>query len=164
MKLATLGASLEALLADFAAELTAAGASVPAVQYVGAGQIPWDAESLTVYLGDIAQGQPGMPTAQSFTSATPINLSATVHVQILRAVSVTEDGIGTINIPPMSAMNADGVQAMNDAGALLQAAIAIFAKYEVTSPGEGFVITSLTPMGPEGGLASVQLTLSVSLS
>jgi hypothetical protein len=162
---ANLGQAAEKLLADFIAELDGLGASIPAECYVASGLIPWDGESLTVSLVSIGQGQPGAPFGGTYVGATATNLTVGISVQILREVPIPQDApSGHVVLPPLSALNAAGMQGFDDAAALATAAINIHAQYLDTDPGEGFSISDLIPLGPEGGLAGVKLSIHLSLS
>ena len=134
-------------------------------QYVAAGIVPFDGESLTVYLGTIDQGQPGAPIGSSFQVAAATVLWATFYVQILReAPALSGGGTAQDLTPDVDVLGEAGLEAMSDAAALTQAAIALHAFYAVTGPGEGFVVGPVGPLGPEGGISGMRIALHVSLS
>jgi hypothetical protein len=163
MKLVGMGSSAEFLLASFATELAGLGVDVPTAQYVGAGEIPWDGESLTIYLSSVAQGFPGAPIGRSLLSTSEIVTTATLQVQLLRIVSVIGDVGGRLELPDEKALNTDGLTAMDDAGALYQAALNIKNKGKMVPLGVDFAILTALPLGPLGGMAGVRLGLDISV-
>jgi hypothetical protein len=164
MQINLLAAGAQGLLNSFATELAALGIDVPPAQYVASGIVAWDGESLTVYLGTIDQGQPGAPIGTSFQVGAATILSATFYVQILRETpALNGEGFAADMTPSPDVLGEAGLMAVGDAGALIQAAIAIHTKYLATGPGEGFKIGPVTPLGPEGGLGGMRLALEVSL-
>lgn len=166
MKIATLGDSMQSLLDLFVEYLPTFNVEVPDSRYVGAGQIPWDGESLTIYLSNITAGQPGAPFGLPMQVASMLSFSATLYVQIIREISNvgTSGGSFGLMLPDTSSMGADGLAAMNDAQGLVRTAVDIFANYYATDPGEGFKIGDVSPLGPEGGLAAMRLALDISLT
>ena len=165
MKLPTLAADAQDLLEQFAQQLDDLGVVVPPSQYVGSGIIAWDGESLTVTLGTIGQGQPGMPIGTTFIPGDVSVMWATFYVQIIRiAPALSGEGFTSDLTPSPETLGGAGQEAVNDGRALVQAAIAIHASYSATGPGEGFVIGPLMPLGPEGGLSAMRLQIDVSLA
>lgn len=162
--LSELPATAEAILAAFAAELKALGISVPGRQYVAPGVITvWDGEQLVVNLQHIPQGQPGAPYPGTY-SPVATNLSAQFAVHLVREVpTIGIDGPLGQQTPTAEEIGDAGQQAMTDAAALMEAAIAIHQAHTLTEPGEGFAIDGVMTMGPEGGLASNRLLLTFSL-
>lgn len=159
MLLADLSDSATALLGNFAAQLNALGVDVPVAQYVGAGTVPWDGESLTVYIGNIGQqleGQAVIPQAQIFRTL--------IYVQIIRAVAgLSDNGGPLLNIPNADDLNESGVTLIGDAAGLMLAAQAIHSEYLDTGQGEDFVIEGVQPIGPEGGFCAMRIGLRVTL-
>ena len=165
MRWANMGQSAADLLGYFIAEFEILGANVPSECYVASGSVPWDGESLTVSFGSIGQGQPGAAFGGTFPAAIPTNMTATMFVQVLREVPIVQDSpSGHVIIPTLAQMTTAGQQGFDDASALATAAIQIHAKYLITDPGEGFVISDVIPIGPDGGLAGVRLSIQVSLT
>jgi hypothetical protein len=141
----------------------------PDLAYIGSGEIPWDDESFTVYLGESDQGQPGQPIGQSVVDVHALNFYAQFYAQLLRPQPVPMDAIGVANtIPTMDEMNDAGLVAMRDADALQNSAVAI--KQQAAHglvpqwiSGTGFVIGPVSPVGPSGGFAAMRIRLDVSL-
>lgn len=163
MKLVGLGESASALLAAFVTELLVIGIDVPEAVYVAPGQIPWDGPSLTISLGYVAIGQPGQPDSQSLISTSQIETTATLYLELIREVSTFGYGSGIVGLPTQEAMDVEGTQALDDAGAMVAAAIAVKASSQIVSLGAGFAIGQCLPIGPEGGLAAMRLELTLSI-
>jgi hypothetical protein len=161
-----LGQSANDLLEAFKEQLALVpNFTLPGNQYVGAGEIPWDKPGLYVYLGDASTGQPGKPETQNIGSSRGIFYRVSFYVMILRVVATfgyfNDGGVSTA---PDAVLNANGTQAVRDAGALLQAAAAIKASDTiVSSQNAGFVVGQLTPLGPQGGMAAMRLLLDFSI-
>lgn len=159
---------MQNLLDDLVSELVGLDVCVPKAQYLSPGGIiPWDEESITVYLGEIQQGQPGHPVATTYLSAIEAQFFARVFAQIVRkqtAVPGSDSFSASANMPSVAQMTADACQAMTDAAGLLTAAQLVHASYLASSPGEGFVVGPLSTLGPDGGLAAVRIALEISLS
>ena len=166
MKLSDLGSSANDLLSAFAEELALIpGFKLEGNRYVGAGEIPWDKPGLYVYAGGGHTGQPGAPQAQNIQSAQGVVFTMSFYVMILRTVATFGYwNDGGINTAPDAVLNANGTQALRDAGALLKCAGIIKKKAEiVTSQSAGFVIGQVTPVGPAGGMAAMRLLLDLSI-
>lgn len=163
MQLATLGASAQALLDAFVTELNALGVNVPDAAYVAPGEIPWDGESLVLSLSEISTGQPGQPIGSSIQSVNAIETFVTLGVELIRPTSTEGYGGGPLGLPSIEDMAEDGVNALNDAGALYQAAINIKGAGLIVSRGAGFVIGQCVPIGPNGGLAAMRLDIALSV-
>ncbi len=163
MKLATMGESAKALLYAFVTELTSLGVDVPDAYYVAPGEIPWDGESLVLSLSDISTGQPGQPIGSSIQTVDAIETTVTLAVELIRPTATEGYLGGPLGLPSIEAMENDGVNALNDAGALYQAAINIKGKGQIVSRGAGFVIGQCVPIGPNGGLAAMRLELALSV-
>ena len=161
-----LGATAEAILNAFATQLELQGVELPKVQYVAPGSmIAWDAPSLTVALETITQGQPGAPFGQTYQIGTVTELSASFGILLIREIpALTSEGSLDDMIPSQFVLDTAGQSILGDAANLVKAAIAIHDKYLITSPGEGFVIGPITPLGPQGGMAGHKLNLEISLS
>lgn len=165
LRLETLGPACSALLQEFASTLKSLGVDVPKAVYVGSGEIPWDGESLTLYLGSVAQGQPGRPFETSDISPSMTVYTATVFIQLLRTVSTFGFGAGPQpNIPKPSVLDREGQRELDDVSALIRAAIAIKKSSKPIPLGEGFSIAGVMPVGPEGGLGATRLQLHLSVS
>lgn len=159
MQLADLPDAASKLLADFTTELTALGVALPDAIYRAPGILAWDGPSLTVYMGPITQGMPGVtqiPPAGSF--------KVMLYVQILRTTAALSDDGDRFVLPDPSDVDSSGADSFGDAAALLMAAQAIHAQYLDSSPGETWIIDSVQPLGPEGGLAAVRVGFEVALS
>ena len=163
MQLIGLGQSAEDLLAAFKTELVACGIELPKMSYIASGEIPWDGESLTLALGTIQQGQPGKNATNSARSPDNIITTATFHVMILRKCAVVGDEGTRLSIPTRAKMNAEGIQAIDDAGALMQAGILIKANQTIVPLGVDMAIGPVLPMGPAGGLKAMSLACEISL-
>lgn len=163
MQLVGLGTAAKAYLDEFAAELANQGIDVPTAQYVAAGEVPWDAESLVISLGGIAQGIPGQGIATSFRSASEAISVATFAIELIRTVSTSGYGGGVLGLPDEYAMDNEGVSALNDAGAMVQSAILLKSKGIPVALGVDYAIGQCLPIGPLGGLAAVRLEIAVSI-
>ena len=172
MKATSIVEAATSLLALFVAQLTtvsldpANAFTLPQAQFVAPGSdVSWDSESLTVWLQDIGQGQPGAQFSGTYMPASVTNLYATFNVQILRAVAGLSGGGGIDQMmPEPEALMASALVTLNDAEQLLKAAVAIHANYSFTGPGEGYVIGPITPVGPEGGLVGTRCPIQVSVT
>jgi hypothetical protein len=152
-----------ALLAAFIKQLEAHGVTLPERQYIAPGTIPvWDGEQLVINLQDVQRGQPGAPVAQT-TLPVPTVLAAQFSIQLVRVVPALTDGGLEMAIPEASTIGQSGVQAIGDADALMEAAIAVQEAHTATEAGMGFAIGPLMTLGPEGGCAAVMLKVTISL-
>jgi hypothetical protein len=133
-------------------------------QYVGAGEIPWDKPGIYVYMGGGQTGQPGTPQTTSVVSTSAITMSVSFYVMIIREVATFGYwSDGGINTASDDILNANGIQAIDDAGALIQAALAIKNDATLVQRAAGFVIGQCTPVGPQGGMAAMRLQLDLSV-
>ena len=167
MRYVGMGDSAKTLLDAFASQLVANDQNfpLPGSRYVGAGEIPWDGEGLYVYLAGGFTGQPGQPVATNIVSVNAMTYAVSFYVMLVRGVSSfgywNSDGLA---IPDDVNLEAEGIQAVNDAGALVQAAIDIKDSGLIVRNGQtGFVIGQVTPVGPQGGLAAMRLQLDLSV-
>jgi hypothetical protein len=166
VRLSALGESVSELLDAFIEQLNAIpGYLMPPSSYVGAGEIPWDGPGLYVYLGSTGVGQPGAPQSQNIPSTKAIFQTIAVYVMIIRPASTF--GYGSSEMPMNVSdeqLNAEGIQLITDAGALIQAALNIKKAHQIVSaPQAGFVIGPIIPIGPLGGMAAMRLTLELSV-
>lgn len=150
------------ILSAFSAQLEAQAVDLPERQYVSPGNIAvWDGEQLVVNLQDVLQGQPGAPYAGTYGPGSE-NLSAQFSVAIVRKIPVVSSGRGP-KIPSAKKISEAGFEAMEDAEALVKAAVAIHSTNAITGLGQGFSIDPCSTLGPEGGLAATRLLLTISL-
>jgi len=166
VRLSALGTSVSELLDAFIEELAKIpDYFMPPNQYVGAGEIPWDGEGLYVYLGATGVGQPGQPQTQNIPSTKAVFTTIGVYVMIIRPASTFGYGSGESPLPASDTqLNAEGIQLITDAGALIKAALAIKKNHQIVSaPQAGFVIGPIVPIGPLGGLAAMRLYLELSV-
>ena len=163
--LANLPQTAQLLLSLFEAQLTKQGVKIPERVYVPPGALPvWDGEQLTVSLMGIGQGQPAAQEPQSFIPQA-VNYYATFSVNLVRAITmISTEGFITGEIPTAAQMGADGAVLLADAAALIQATSAVHTAYTLTTPGEGFAMEGLMPIGPAGGLAGMRVLLSFSVN
>jgi hypothetical protein len=163
--LADLPGVAEQLLQDFAAQLTEQGVTLPPRQYRTPGaMVPWDGEQFTVSLIGIDQGQPG---GQVTVTVVPqaLALYAQFSLNLVRKVAILNvESFAASQVPSAAALDSSGEQLISDAQQLILAASQLHLRYQVTGPGEGFVIGPLQPVGPEGGLAGSRLLVGLSLS
>lgn len=162
MKLVGLGDSCKSFLDAFATQL-ANYVDVPSAVYVAAGEIPWDGESLILSLASETQGVPGRPSAVSQVSASTAISSVAIFIELIRNVSTYGYENGLIGLPSDEVMETEGLQALNDAGAMIQTAIILKSKGIPVPLGVDFAIGQCVPVGPMGGLAAVRLTLEISI-
>jgi hypothetical protein len=153
-----------ALLAAFVKQLEAQGIELPERQYVAPGSIAvWDSEQLAINLQDILRGQPG-EAVEKTTWPVPTVVVAQFAVQLVRLVpALSNDGPLQTVVPGEVEIGVSGMQAMDDADAIVEAALAIQQAHTVTEPGMGFGIGQVSTLGPEGGLAAVMLKVTISL-
>jgi hypothetical protein len=153
------------VLAAFERHLQALGVELPERRYVAPGNLPvWDGEQLVVNLQQVLQGQPGAPSLQPARPPQIRVFAAQWALTLVRSVPALEvDGPVAEAIPDSPEMEEAGSEALADAAALLLAAQAIHEAYELTTPGQGFSIDTVRPLGPEGGLAANQLLITISL-
>lgn len=157
-----LSAAAEYLLALVTAEITAAGVVVPKVSYVNpGGLVAADGEQLVVALAQMNEGQPGIPGG-GFIPAPMQFRYVEFHVLLLRKVAALSGNVqGKNSIPSSAAMNASGVQILDDGMALWTAGQNIKAKQELTGAlNQPVMVGPMTAYGPEGGLAGSQLTIA----
>ena len=166
MQLVGLGDSASNYLASFAAELAIVfddPTLIPDTQYVAAGEIPWDGEALVISLGSIEQGVPGRPMGTSLFAPSAAISFTKLYVELIRRCSIIGVEGGLINTPSANNLNNEGIQAMNDAGAMVQTAINLKAQDIPVEWGVDYAIGSCMPLGPEGGLVGVRLEIDISL-
>ena len=163
MQLVGLGNAASNYLTAFASELANHVATVPDAVYVAAGEVPWDGEALVLSLGAIAQGVPGRGAAQSFRTAEETISVATFHVELIRTVSTAGYMGGPLGLPSEWAMDNEGVDALNDAGAMTYTAIILKGQGVPVALGVDYSIGSCVPIGPNGGLAAMRLELVISI-
>ena len=163
MKLVGLGDSAQAFLTAFATELANHVDTVPDAVYVAAGEIPWDGESLIMYMASEAQGVPGRPNSLTQVSVATAISYVTFFIELIRDVSTFGYEGGVIGLPSDEAMANEGVAALNDAGALVWTALTLKDE-QIPVMGEiDFVIGPCNPVGPMGGLAAMRLQLDISV-
>jgi hypothetical protein len=148
----------------FIAQLEAQDVEVPVRRYLSPGVLPaWDGEQLAVNRQLGSQGKPGAPYEGTFIPGAE-NLQAQLAVSLVREVPTLSGG-GQVEamVPEPQELTEAGEQALTDAQALLDAAIAIHEASTLTDLGKGFAINGVLPMGPQGGLAANRLLLTMSL-
>lgn len=164
--LTSLPASAEAVLAAFAGQLEALDVDVPERRAVVPGSlVVFDGEQLTVNLQQILQGQPGAPSLATFQPAAATVMSVQWAITLVRLAPVGEaETPFPEGIPTAEVIGEAGGLGMQDAAALIRAAIAIHGANTLTRPGEGFAIDGCAPLGPEGGVFATRLLITLSLS
>lgn len=163
MKLVGFGDSVANLLSAFAEELANHGIVVPDAQYVAAGEVPWDGESLIMYLGAIVQGVPGRGISTSLVSPSQAISTSTLYVEMLRECSTFGYEGGLIGLPSDEVMQNEGVSALNDAGAMIKTAIILKSQGIPVELGVDYAIGACMPIGPMGGLSAMRLSLDISI-
>jgi hypothetical protein len=137
---------------------------LPGGLYFGAGEIPWDGPGLYVYAGMGYTGQPGQPQNTNIVSVHAMVRCQSFYVQLIREVSSFGYQRGDwIDIPPDTDLNAQGLQAINDAGMLVAAATKIKFNDQLVATAAGFVVGEVMPIGPDGGLAAMRLLIDLSI-
>lgn len=165
--IATLPQAATSILTAFASELGALGVKVPGTQYVSAGVTvlaAWDTEQLVVNLQEVTQGQPGQPGGGTIHPQA-LAFFAQFAVLLIRPVSILT-GVGSqiVMTPAAASLNADGVMAIEDASAMTQAAINIYANQILEPIGMGFEIGPVNTIGPDGGYCGTRCLVTVSLA
>jgi hypothetical protein len=164
MKLLQLGESAEMLLDAFIDEMKKfPGWEMPEGSYVGAGAIPWDGPGVYCYLGTTSIGQPGAPVNTNLQSPKVMFTTVTFYIMVIRRSA--SFGYYTQSQPPYEGdLNREGIQSMNDVGALIQAAKNIRKNEDIVSNRQaGFTVGPVTPIGPEGGLSANRISVEVSI-
>jgi hypothetical protein len=161
---AKLRETAQTVLSAFKAQLEAQGVELPERQYVAPGQgIPWDGEQLVVTLMSVGQGQPGAPFSGTYRPGAEL-LMAQFAVAIVRTVpSLSGESFAGPMTPSAEELGTAGLAAMDDAQALIKAAIALHAAESVTGLGMGFEIGDCAPVGPEGGMTGHRQLIAISL-
>lgn len=166
MNLSTLGTSAQELLDALIEELEKIPGYVqPPSSYVAAGEVPWDGESLCLYLGATGQGQAGEPATQNVVSVKAMYSTVEVYVQLIRPVSSFGYFASQSPMPASDdQLNAEGIQAFNDAGALILAATMVKKRRQIVKSSQAsFVIGAINPIGPQGELSAVRLSLTLTI-
>lgn len=166
MRFSALGASANDLLEAFRGQLIEDNADfeLPGTQYVGAGEIPWDGPGLYVYLGSGVTGQPGRGISTAVFSTQAITRTMLFYVQLLReCLTFGYWGDDWRSLPPDDQINAEGMRLMDDAGALVAAAIHLQTKKVIVPNPMGFAIGQIMPIGPQGGLVGIRLPLDLTI-
>lgn len=139
----------------------AAGIELPERRHVAPGQTaPADDEQLVVHLLSSAAGHPGQPTAQWQRSPASFR-SATWQVSILRAVHT--QGTDSALAPGPIEVEADAEIAFTDVAVLQNLMETAKLQKILAGPGVPITISPVIPIGPEGGLAGVQVQVSIAL-
>lgn len=160
MNIATLGDDVETLLEDFVTQLKALSIPIPPLVFVGSGEIAWDGPLLAIHLVNMPPGEPNQPIGNPRV-ADEYNFNTALFVTLLRQVASIGPNSARSRTPSAKVMNAQGKASFNDAAALVLAAVEIFGAYQATTPGEGFRIVTVEPLGPQGGLAGSRLRVDV---
>lgn len=164
MKLLSLGESAEMLLDKFIEKMeTYPGWEKPQGSYVGAGQIPWDGPGVYCSIGTTSLGQPGVPTSGNLQTPKVMFTTVTFYIMIIR--NCASFGYYTQNQPPYEGdLNREGIQSMNDVGALIQAAKDLRKDPDIVGNRQaGFTVGPVEPMGPEGGLSANRISVELSI-
>lgn len=146
----------EELLAAAVTVLSDAGIDPPTRQFVAAGEVADECDSLTVALTEITQGLPGLPT----TNIEPWSYAFTGSYQLRIVRCVTQEDRGPLNPDDLTA---DAEETYSDAWVLVQGLAEKKANKELLSSCDSMVIASALPFGPEGGLAGWQINVLVQL-
>jgi hypothetical protein len=162
--LAALPVTAQQILTAFAEQLeevSPEGYVVPQRQYVHAGaEAVWDGEQLTVGFVDLKQGQPGIPVSVTIP---PRALLFYVEWKVLLLRSAPTVQEGPQMVPSADVLDESGGQSLEDVQALAKAFSNLHLGNVLTGVNEGFVLESITPVGPEGGLVGTELRLSMSV-
>jgi hypothetical protein len=118
-----------------------------------------------MYLGALGPGQAGKPVSASYRTSDQIMMSVILYVQIIREVSTFGYGYmgGAVQLPGPDDLNDEGMCALNDAGYLIAAAIAIKTAGQAVPLGIDYAIGNCVPLGPDGGLAAMRIELNISI-
>jgi hypothetical protein len=162
--LAELPGTAQRILTAFAEQLeevSAPGYTVPERQYVHSGvEAVWDGEQLTVGFVDLKQGQPGIPTSVTIPPRALL-FYAEWKLLLLRTAPTVQEGPRMV--PSADVLDESGLLALDDVQALTKAFSNLHLANALTAQGEGFVLESIMPVGPEGGLVGTELRLSMSV-
>lgn len=126
--------------------------------YVSPGSVPvFDGPALIVNVGLIRQGD---PRGSQTNVQLPDELVITVQfiVTLIRTTPSVDDS-GTA--APPSVIGQAAVAAISDQTAVWNALVSIWADYSFTDMGDGFSITGIESIGPEGGLIATRATIEV---
>ncbi|CAJ61319.1 MULTISPECIES: hypothetical protein [Frankia] len=138
-----------------------AGVPLPDRRYTAPGQVaPADDEQLVVHLVGLAAGHPGEQVALWQRPPAAFR-TATWQVSILRAVHVQgQDGAYA---PDPLDVAADADAAWIDVAVLQDLLENARRGHLLVGPGVPIVISPITPIGPQGGLAGVQAQVGLAL-
>lgn len=156
---------LDGLIAHWHA---AAGTSLPERRMIAPGSargIAWDGEGLAVSLGGIGIGAaPGQETGTPRTG-NPVAQILRHAVFVVQLVRCTPESHNGVTPPDAKKVTAAGLSLMRDAGLLSQALtdLATPVRSEL-GQGGSVIVGAVDVLGPQGGLAAVEATLTVTAS
>ncbi len=139
----------------------AAGVALPERRVLSPGiSAPSDGPQLLLFLEAITAGGPGQPVG-TFQRSPAGYRTATWVVAILRAVHV-QGGDGGFAPDPVD-IEADAEMTWTDAAVVQDLLETARHRNQLVAAGIPVTISPVTPIGPEGGLAGVQVTVSLGL-
>lgn len=127
--------------------------------------IAWDGEGLAVSLGGIGVGAaPGQDPGPQRTG-NPVAMVLRHAVFVVQLVRCTPESHNGVTPPDAAEVTAAGLSLMRDAGLLSQALTEITsAVRSELGPGGSVVVGAVDVLGPQGGLAAVEATLTATAS
>lgn len=146
----------EELLATAVTVLTDAGITPPPRQFVAAGEVADECDSLTVALTEISQGLPGLAT----TSIEPYSFAFTGSYQIRIVRCVTQEDRGPLDPDDLTL---DAEATYSDAWVLVLGLATKKESGDLLAKCDSMVIANALPFGPEGGIAGWQINVLVQL-
>lgn len=148
------------LLAHVTTRMTAAGITLPALQYVAPGSvITPDTEQVAVGIGRLFSGEPGSEhPVQSVRLGT---VGADLNISVVRSTPTMQNSTGQPVLPSVSALQANAQLIATDGLELHRALIHARDTYAVVDRGIPVGVGPTTVGGPEGGVVWVSSIFSI---
>ncbi|MDN5931175.1 MAG: hypothetical protein L0I24_08945 [Pseudonocardia sp.] len=152
---------LDGLITHWAA---APKATLPPRRMIAPGSargIAWDGEGLAVSLGGIGVGAAPSQEAGTPRTGNPVAQVLRHAVFVVQLVRCTPESHNGVTPPDAAEVTAAGLSLMRDAGLLSQALTEIASPVRSElGPGGLVVVGAVDVLGPQGGLAAVEATLT----
>lgn len=153
---------LDGLIAHWAA---APDATLPERRMIAPGSargIAWDGEGLAVSLGGIGIGPAPGQDPDPQRTGNPVAMVLRHAVFVVQLVRCTPESHNGVTPPDAKVVTEAGLALMREAGLLSQALTEITSAVRSDlGPGGSVVVGAVDVLGPQGGLAAVESTLTV---